>query len=210
MQRIHSWITSIFVVLAWSCAAVAQSENPLQVTKVFATLEGPVDTLSSSRHEGFALVTLNDVIVNGKVVIPKGAKILGQVVAVTSKGKEASKSVLALSLDRAVTDAGEIPLQAIIVAVAAPKKSELEVSANPIVPNGSKGSAPAENMVNSGDVTLLLTDNSQGVLGFEDVSISWQLSVPPALTILATRAKRLRLEAGSQMLLRMMPPKTSN
>ncbi len=212
MKRIHSWTVSIFIVLTWSCAAVAQSENAFQVTKVFATLEASIDTLINARDDRFTLVTMNDVVVNSRIVIPKGAKILGHVAGVTNKGKEAPKSVLALSIDGAVTDAGEIPLQAIIAAVAAPKKSESNTSMaqRSTVSNGSKSSAPPRNLVNSGDVSLLLADNDQGAFGFEDVTISWHLSIPPPLTILATRAKRLRLEAGSQMLLRMMPPKTSN
>jgi hypothetical protein len=142
------------------------------------------------------------------VVIPKGSKIVGHIAGVTSKGRDAPKSVLALSIDKAVTENGEIPLQAIIVALAAPRRSDTEttVATGTNSPNRSKPSAPPRPLADPSGVTLLLADNDQGAFGFEDVTISWHLSIPPPLTILATRGKRLRIEAGSQMLLRMMPP----
>ena len=212
MKRFHLWTVSTLVVLAWSCAVAAQSNNAFQVAKVFATLETSVDTLTSARDDGFTLVTMNDVTVGGKIVIPKGSKIVGRVAGVTNKGKDASKSILGLLIDKAVTENGDVPLQAIIVAVAAPKRSESESSSYPSAnaPNQLKTNAPPRTVTHEGDVTLLLADSDQGAFGFEDVNISWHLSIPPPLTILATRAKRLRLEAGSQMLLRMMPPKIGN
>jgi hypothetical protein len=212
MKRIYSLTILTLVVVTCACAVAAQSNNSLEITKVFATLETPVDTLTSARDDGFILVTINDVAVGGKIIIPKGSKIFGHVAGATNKGKGASKSVLGLSIDRAVTANGEVPLQAIIVALAAPKKSESESSAstNTSVSNQPKTNAPPRTVINSGDVSLLLADNDQGAFGFEDVNISWHLSIPPPLTILATRGKRLRIEAGSQMLLRMMPPKAAN
>jgi len=212
MKRTHLWTIATLVALLWIGHASAQTNDAFQVTRVFTTLQGSIDTLTSARDDGFTLVTMNDVVLNGKIIIPKGAKILGHIAAVTNKGKDAAKSALALSIDRAVTDTGEISLQAIIAAIAAPKKSETESSIpqTSIVPNQSKSNQPTRNPVSSGDVTLLLTDNDQGAIGFEDLTISWHLSIPPPLTILVTRGKRLRIEAGSQMLLRMMPPKISN
>jgi len=195
----------------WSYGVAAQSSSDFQVAKVFATLETSIDTMTSSRDDGFMLVTINDVGVGGKIVIPKGSKIVGHVAGVTNKGKDASKSVLGLLIDKAITSNGDVPLEAIIVAVAAPKTPEAQSSASTgaNVSNQARTNAPART-VRGGDVTLLLEDNAQGAFGFEDVSLSWHLSIPPPLTILATRGKRLRLEAGSQMLLRMMPPKSAN
>ena len=197
------------VALAWTCSAGAQSTTDFQITKVFATLETSIDTLTIARDDTFTLTTMNDVGVGGRIVIPKGSKIVGHVVGVTNKGRDASKSALALSIDNALTTSGDIPLQAIIVAAAAPKKSDADASASTGRPASSqpKSGAPARPVVNPSDVTLLLSDNDQGAYGFEDVTISWHLSIPPPLTILATRGKRLKLDAGTQLLLRMMPPK---
>ena len=208
MKRFHIWVISITFALMWPCSLSAQSISDFQVAKVFATLETTVDTFTIARDDGFTLITLNDVAVGGKIVIPKGSKIVGHVAAVTNKGRDASKSVVGLSIDKAITANGEIPLQAIIVALAAPKKSDADttVSTSRALPNQPKSGAPARPLMNPADVTLLLSDNDQGAYGFEDVTISWHLSIPPPLTILATRGKRLKLDAGSQVLLRMMPP----
>jgi len=202
-------VISILVALTWTCSVGAQSTSDFQIAKVFATLETSVDTLTSARADGFTLVTLNNVSDGGKIIIPKGSKIVGHVAGVTNKGRDAAKSVLGLSIDKAVTENGEIPLQAIIVALAAPKKSDTDttIETGTNGPSRSKPGPPPRPLTDANDVTLLLADSDQGAFGFEDVTISWHLSIPPPLTILATRGKRLRIEAGSQVLLRMMPPK---
>ena len=209
MKRFHASVISILVALTWTCSVGAQSTSDFQIAKVFATLETTVDTLTTARDDGFIMVTMNDVGIGGKIVIPKGSKIVGHVAGVTNKGRDASKSVLGLSIDKAVTETGEIPLQAIIVALAAPRKSETDVTVTSGAnsPNRSKPGPQPRSLPDTNDVTLLLADNDQGAIGFEDVTISWHLSIPPPLTILATRGKHLRIEAGSQLLLRMMPPK---
>ena len=209
MKRFHAWVISVLAALTWTCSVGAQSTSDFQIAKCFATLETTVDTLTTARDDGFILVTMNDVGVGGKIVIPKGSKIVGHIAGVTTKGRDAAKSVLGLSIDKAVTEDGEIALQAIIVAVAAPKKSDTGATVATSIngPNRSRPGAPSRPLADTNDVTLLLADNDQGAFGFEDVTISWHLSIPPPLTILATRGKRLRIEAGSQVLLRMMPPK---
>jgi hypothetical protein len=55
--------------------------------------------------------------------------------------------------------------------------------------------------------TMLLTEDSLGAVGYEGVSISWHLSIPPPLTVFSTKAKNIKLEAGTQMLLRMASPR---
>ena len=55
--------------------------------------------------------------------------------------------------------------------------------------------------------TMLLTEDSLGAVGYEGLSISWHLSIPPPLTVFSTRAKNMKLETGTQMLLRMASPR---
>src|ERR1041385_4787800 len=167
MKRFHAWVISITVALTWTCSICAQSSSDFQIAKVFATLETTVDTLSIARGDTFTLVTMNDVGVGGKIVIPKGSKIVGHVAGVTNKGRDASKSVVALSIDKALTANGEIPLEAIIVALAAPKKSDADttVSTSRALPNQPKSGAPSRPLLSPADVTLLLSDNDQGAYG---------------------------------------------
>ncbi len=59
------------------------------------------------------------------------------------------------------------------------------------------------------DEPLFLTENSQGAFGYEGISVSWQLTIPPPLTVFTSKAKNVKLEAGTQMLLRMAPPRVT-
>ena len=59
-------------------------------------------------------------------MIPKGSKILGHISQAVTKGKNRPESALAIVIDKVVQKQGsEIPLQAIIAAVAAPKDNSL-------------------------------------------------------------------------------------
>jgi hypothetical protein len=216
------------------CAAsvMAQADSGPPVSKVFATLSKTLDTKTSVKGDDLMLRTLSDVIVDGQVVIPKGSRLLGRVAGVVAKGKGEPKSVIAIRIDKAVTMAGqEIALQAIIAAIAAPPNTlesdptyammhsnepKMVASARA---TANSGSLPASSKANSNaavataeikgrmDEPLWLSEDSQGVIGYEDVSVTWQLSMPPPLTVLATKAKNLKLEAGTQMLLRMAEPR---
>lgn len=215
------------------CAAIAhaQSTKDPPVSKVFAVLATTLDSTTTARGDDVSLTTINDVVVDGRVVIPKGTSLLGHIGGVISKGKDEPKSVLAIVIDKALTSSGEIPLQAIIVAVAAPKKSLPEDptygmmhsrepkmvgsgvasgSASPSSKAGSTAAVATAQLKGRAEEPLQLTEESQGVFGYEGVVVSWHLSMPPPLTIFGSKSKRLRLEAGSQLLLRMAEPRVPN
>jgi hypothetical protein len=223
--------TLVFVLLAYAVSLLAQPTKPPAVIIAFAVLSTPVDTKTSNRGDEVLMTTVSDIVVNGKIVVPKGTKLIGHIGGVISKGKEEPKSVIAISIDKAVNDGINVPLQAIIAAIAAPKKAlpddptygmmhsnEPKMSGSAVSSASSSGSLPARSKANSsatvataqlkgaGDEPFVLTEDSQGAYGYEDVSISWHLTLPPPLTIFATKAKRLKLESGTQMLLRMVPP----
>ncbi len=218
--------------LGWIPSA-AQTANQPTVIKVFAVLQKTVETKTSAVGDDVVLVMLNDVIADNQVVIPKGSKVFGHIGGVATKGKDEPKSVLAIRLDKAVNERGqEIPLQAIIAAIAAPPE---ELTSDPayammhsnepkMIGSGARdaansGSLPASSKANSNaavataeikgrmDQALLLTEDSQGAVGYEDISISWQLAFPPPLTVFTSKAKNLKLEAGTQVLIRMASPR---
>jgi hypothetical protein len=55
-----------------------------------------------------------------------------------------------------------------------------------------------------------LTEDSQGAIGYEGISISWHLSIPPPLTEFRSKSKKVKLQAGTQMLLRMALPRRAS
>ena len=57
------------------------------------------------------------------------------------------------------------------------------------------------------DEPFLLDENSQGALGYEDLSLSWSLAFPPAFTVFVSKNKNFRLATGTQMLLRIAAPR---
>jgi hypothetical protein len=162
--------------------------------------------------------------------------VIGHVVEIATKGKDSQQSILAIVVDKAVLENGrELPLQAIIAAVAAPQDGALPSdptygmmhSNEPkMVASGPTGSARTGDLSASSKVEstapvvtaringemrkgLLLHPNSQGAIGFSGLSLSWRLDAPPAVTVFSSNSKEIKLEAGTQVLLRMAPPKHS-
>jgi len=177
----------------------AQSTTTAQVSKVFAVLSTSVDTRTAARGDEILFTTMNDLAVNGRVVIPKGSKIVGHVGSVVSRSNDAAKSALAIVIDKAVVNEKDVPLQAIVAAIAAPQSSD-----------PSKQTAEGTQPENAHDQVFLLKEDSAGAIGYQGVSVAWNLTVPPPSTIFAINAKSLKLLSGTQMLLRMIPPQTPN
>ena len=234
MKRITRGLALPIFFLAYVYCAQGQAADAPTVSITFAVLSNALDTKTSARGDEVLMIAAKDLFVGGKLVIPKGSRIVGHIGGLIGKGKEEPKSVIAIAIDKAVTNGGDIPLKAIIAAVAAPKKPLPEDptyammhSREPKMVGSGVGAASSGNLPPSSkagstatvataqlkgraDEPLLLTEDSQGAFGYEDVAISWHLALPPPLTILASKAKRLRLEPGTQMLLRMVPPQLPN
>lgn len=227
------WSFGVLVIVFFSTSLMAQPANPPSVSKVFATLSKSLDSKSSSIGDEFAVETISDVSVDGQVVIPKGSKFLCHVAGVLIRGKDEPQSLLTIVIDKAVTIGvgRDLPVQAIIVAIAAPVTP---LSSDPtygmmhsnepkMVGSGARGTTSTGGLAASSKVSstaavataelkgrmenMLLSEDSVGAFGYEGVSISWNLSIPPPLTVFSTRAKNMKLEAGTQMLLRMASPR---
>ena len=194
MPRIFRSVLFVILCALLCITARAQTSNVAQVSKVFAVLSTLLDTKTAARGDAIVLVTMNDLAVNGKIVIPKGSKLVGHVGSVVNRGNDAAKSALAIVIDKAVVNETEIPLQAIVAAIATPQSPD------------SSRRTDAGTQTESAKEILLLKENSTGVVGYPGVSIAWNLTVPPPSTIFAVNAKSLKLNSGTQMLLRMIPP----
>ena len=210
---------------------MAQSKNERPVSTAFAVLSKSLESRSSTIGDEVMLRTISDVLVDGQVVIPKGSKVLAHIAGAVIKGKDEPQSMLAVVIDKAISvDGVETPLQAIIVAIAAPQSSlasdptygMLHSNEPKMIGTGPRGAASglsASSKANSNaavataelkgrmDESLWLTEDSQGAIGYEGISISWHLSIPPPLTEFRSKAKSVKLEAGTQMLVRMASPR---
>jgi len=226
----YSSFMLVFVLASSLIAQTGKSSPP--VSKVFAVLTKSLESKIAKADDEVNLRTLNDVVVDGVVVIPSGSKVIAHVSEIKDKAKNAPQSQLAIVIDQAITkDERKIPLQAIIAAIAAPQDDSLSSDAtygmmhsNEPKMVGSRASTTAS----SGELSasskassnaavatanlkgpmdaLRLDEDSQGALGYEGVSLSWRLDAPPPVTIIASK-KNVKLLAGTQMLLRMAPPR---
>jgi hypothetical protein len=211
---------------------VPQTSNSNSVSTVVVVLTRTLESKGAIPDQEVNLLTIGDVVVGGEVVIPRGSKIACHVAEVITKGKDEPQSALAIIVDKAVTGRGvEIPLQAIVVAVARPTNS---LSSDPtygmmhsneprMAGTSPGGTASAGGMSSSSktsstaavatanikgrmDEPSLLNENSQGAVGYEGLSLSWHLIAPPPVTVFASKGKNVKLEAGTQMLLRLATP----
>src|SRR3989442_9774362 len=110
-----------------STSVTAQTRDQPQVSIVFAVLTKSVESKSAVVGQELILRTINDVIVDKEVVIPRDSTLLGHVAGVAGRGKDQSQTRLAIVIDKAIrARGGEIPLQAIIAAVGAPQNTSLK------------------------------------------------------------------------------------
>lgn len=233
MNRVKWCFGSLLLTVFCSTSLMAQSKSDPPVSIAFAILSKSLESRSSTIGDEVMMRTIGDVVVDGQVVIPKGSKVLAHVAGAITKDKDEPQSILTIAIDKAISVGGvEMPLQAIIVAIAAPQNS---LSSDPTYgmlhsnepkmigtgPGGaaSSGGLSASSKASSNaavatselkgrmDESLLLTEDSQGAIGYEGISISWHLSIPPPLTEFRSKAKQVKLQAGTQMLLRMAFPR---
>ena len=219
-----------FLVLLIAPEASALANDQPSVSTVFAVVLKRLDTKNASVNQELTLRTITDVTVNGIVVIASGSTVVGHVVESATKGKESQQSILAIVIDKAVLENGrQIPLQAIIAAVAAPQDSALPAdptygmmhSNEPkMVASGPRaGDLSASSKADStaavstakinGEMRkgLLLNTDSNGAIGFSGLSLTWRLDSPPPVSVFSSNNKEIKFEAGTQVLLRMAPPR---
>lgn len=225
-------LTFVFLFSGVVCAQTTQSRP--SVSNVIAVLTKTVDAKTSVAGEEVSLRTISDLVVDGEMVIPRGSKLIGHISEVAAKGKEQPQNILSFVIEKAVRKDGvQIQLQAIIAAIAAPQKGSLaddptygmmHSNEPTMVGSGTRSATSSGTLSNSSqsssnaavataklrgtmDEPSELNEDSQGAIGYEGISITWRLMSPPPVTVIATKGKGLKLETGTQMLLRMAPPR---
>jgi hypothetical protein len=231
-------LKKVFVSIAYSLICLVPlvpetsvlASNQSSVSTVFAVVLKRLDTKTASLNQELSLRTISDVAVDGIVVIPSGSTVVGHVVEFATKGKESQQTILAIVIDKAVLENGrQIPLQAIIAAVAAPADGALPsdptygmmhsnepkmVAGGPTATDLSASSksdstATVSTARINGEMRkgLLLNTDSNGAIGFSNLSLTWRLNSPPPVSVFSSNNKEIKFEAGTQILLRMAPPR---
>ena len=227
-------LLAVIALLGSALAGQAGSQTPT-VSIAFAVLTRSVDSRTSTAGQEVTMLATQDVTADRVIVIPKGSKLVGHIAEIKLKGQDVPRTYMSIVIDKAVrTDGKELPLQAIIAAVAAPEdnnsstdpalammhSNEPKMAGSGAASSSTTGETSPSSKSSSGAAVAtanlkggslessLLNANSQGAIGYEGVSIAWQLtSSPPATIFTLTKGKNLKLENGTQILLRMAPPR---
>ncbi len=203
-----------FIFLVAAVMLAQQQQTTPSVSTIFAVFTKDVDCKSAKTADPVTLKVVRELIVGGKIIIPKGATINGRLV------EPPSDHALAIVLEEAVLkDGSKVPIQGIISAMAAPAESlgndptyTMMHSQEPKPSDAGSnmattGAAAATAVLKGGkDPSWRLTEDSQGSpdLG---LTIRWELAKPPAVTIVESKKKPFRLKSGTQAAIRMATPK---
>jgi hypothetical protein len=127
----------------WSQTPAADSSNSQQIapgTAIPAELAKSLDAKKNKVGDPVNAKVVQDLLSNGKVVIPRETKIVGHVTQVTPKAKGEPGSTLGVTFDRMILKGGrEVPFNATIQALARPQQ-QVNPAANEPANNGYGGS----------------------------------------------------------------------
>ena len=138
-----------------SSAGVSANQNEPSAslaagTAVNAQLTQTIDSKKAKTGETVTAQTTDAVKSDGKVIIPKGTKLVGHVTRASARSKGDADSALAIQFDRAVLkDGHEVPLQVTIQALASDQRAaavnpdELQPAGN--IEAGAAGAGTAGN-----------------------------------------------------------------
>lgn len=169
-----------------------------------------------------------DMLSGGTIIVPRDSKFVGHVTEAKVRGKDKSESTLGIVFDRLILKNGqELPLQAIVQAVGPPLVVNMRGPADqnpgaygnsntnpggyaahqtmgaprsPANPDGTPGSDDQPG--NFGGVQPLPA-NATGVLGMPGLTLR---DTSSASSVLVTEKKNVKLDSGTQLLLRTCKP----
>jgi len=184
----------------------------------FCALDQTLDFKIARAGDTIALHLTRDLVVNGKTLMPRGTAL--SVTVVDAKNGNA----VSIVLDKAKPKPGQdIPLMGIIAAVASPpgdltedqlysmnRSSELtQRSGNTAITSLASSGAAAQTAILKGqnDPKSNLQEDSSGAIGIDGLKLNWVLDKPPATTVMTAKKKNFKLVSGTEVLLRMAPPK---
>ncbi len=197
-------------------------------TTVNAELNSSVDSRKAKAGEKVEARTTAAVEYGGKTILPRGTKLEGHVTEATARSKGDSGSILAIQFDRAILKKGEeLPLNVLILAVAAPQ-SDLytgspEPGRDPMAGRGASAAggspmgspqpqapptgmpaAPPDAPIDSTtepDGHPQLPASSRGVYGLKDLKLMMVSSKTSQTTVITSGGKNVHLDGGTRLLL---------
>jgi hypothetical protein len=199
---------------------------------LYVELDTSLDSKKAKAGDSVSARVTEPLKANGQTVIPKNAKILGHIAQASARSKGDPGSALAIVFDKIVIKKGqEVPLKAVIQAMAAAPKFTAEAGPDPATINDGSGAARGSPMGGAphaapGQVATApggvanspggttgapssagldsagrLTANSRGVIGLEGLHLSTDESSAKDGSLITTSGKSVRLDGGTRLLL---------
>jgi hypothetical protein len=155
-----------------------------------------------------------DLALNGEIVIPRNAKLVGHVVLAQTKGRGKPESMLGIAFDKAVMrDGREVLLTASIQALAppailesdiaftgflAPKSAPPKPQTSALFPSTLKTVAPESS-------TAIIAPNATGVVGLKGLQLN-DSALETNTSVIHSSSENVRLESGTRLTLRVLIP----
>ena len=209
---------------------------PLGVGTAFnASLDDTLDTRHTKAGDAFVAEAAEDVSYQSSMIFPKGTKIMGHVVKVTSGGRGRTGSAIFVQFDKAVMKDGQevilnAGIQALAVTGAMPPEGSKSAAADAAPGQSAANSDSNDGLVVSTvyqapDSTLrtpltpttpqgeftsagLFSPDSKGAFGRPDLKVYTPTSEGSRGTVILSSKKNMHLDAGTHLLLVVQPPPT--
>ena len=209
-------------------ASMSQVSGFAPGTKLRVELDKTIDAKKAKPGDPVLAKTMDELESGGKVVAPRGLKIVGHVVA-ASPHEKGSASRLEIAFDKLDLEHGEeVPMKAMVQALAKPvsnapmaaEETGPSTSGVPMGPSnrGGTGQAgggmgqtggtsntgatgnPAGTVSGSAPQSGKISLNAEGVLGMPELSLG---AGPAQDSVLTSEKHNVKLESGTQMILRV-------
>jgi hypothetical protein len=175
------------------------------------------DTITA--HTSESLKSTDD-----RLILPKGAKVEGHITQATARGKGGNESALGIQFDKAILkDGGEIPLNVIIQALAAPvsfsapsdlgtpqsagttQTSPMRNAPPPTAPSAQPPMGGTEPDA-SPAASQPLDAKSRGVIGLHGLTLNAEPANNRPASVVVSNGKSVHLDGGTRMLLVVQAP----
>jgi len=176
---------------------------------LYAELTKTVDAKKAKVGDPVSAVLVADVLSHGKIVVRHDSKLVGHVTEVQVHTKEAPESRLGIVFDKAITKAGEVPFQSLLLAIRPAEHPVVEIPNAPSPMNNSaqqpmqsNPSTPAPRVNRTiGDENS--THRSMPVTGPTDIDGLSLNSPAGGLQAIVSRQRTVKLESGVKIELRV-------
>jgi hypothetical protein len=225
---------------------VASTETPAPImapmgvgTAFNASLDEALDTRHTKAGDAVVAEAAENVSYQGSVIFPKGTKIIGHIVKVTSSGKGRTGSAIFVQFDKAMMANGQeiilnAGIQALAVATPTTESAKSPAGAHPAAaettaetdsaatddtvvatnyqtPEAVGGAmAPATAPHGEFNSNGLFTSDSKGAFGRPDLKVYTPTSEGSHGTVILSSRKTLHLDPGTHLLLVVQPPPTES